>query len=114
MTASKATVHFVDPATAIAWAAAGEVVIVDVREPHERRQARIPGSVANPLSAFDPTRVPDEPGKRLLFHCHGGMRCGPASDRMVQAGRTGDIYRLRGGIVAWAQAGGPLESGPEG
>lgn len=111
MSSDKATVRMVDPATAMDWLEKGEAVIVDVREPHERRQVRIPGTVAMPLSVFDPDRVPVEPGKHLLFHCQAGVRCGVAAERMVEAGKTGEFGRLAGGIIAWAQSGGPLESG---
>lgn len=99
----------VDPQTAIQWHAKGEAVIVDVREPHEHAAGHIPGAILNPLSRFDPSRVPVEPGKHLVFHCQGGMRCGPAAERMMAAGHTGTINRLRGGFSAWANGGGPVE-----
>ncbi|WP_377807978.1 rhodanese-like domain-containing protein [Azospirillum sp. A29] len=99
----------VDPQTAIHWQARGEAVIVDVREPHEHAAGHIPGAILNPLSQFDPSRVPAEPGKHLVFHCQGGRRCGPAAERMMAAGHIGTINRLRGGFSAWANAGGPME-----
>jgi rhodanese-related sulfurtransferase len=67
--------------------------------------------VLNPLSAFDPARVPVASGKRLVFHCHAGMRCGPAAIKMVESGYQGEINRLQGGFKAWVQVGGPTESG---
>lgn len=97
------------PATVIGWLKDGTATIVDVREPHEFQAARIPGAVSMPLSRFDPARVPVEPGKHLVFHCQGGMRCGPASSQMVQSGHEGTIYRLNGGLNAWVAAGGPVE-----
>lgn len=99
----------VDPQTAIQWQAKDEAVIVDVREPHEHAAGHIPGAILNPLSQFDPSRVPADPSKHLVFHCQGGMRCGPAAERMLAAGHTGTINRLRGGFAAWADAGGPVE-----
>lgn len=99
----------VDPQTAIQWQARGEAVIVDVREPHEHAAGHIPGAILNPLSRFDPSRVPAEPGKHLVFHCQGGLRCGPAAERMLVAGHTGTINRLSGGFSAWVNAGGPAE-----
>ncbi|PWC51517.1 sulfurtransferase [Azospirillum sp. TSA6c] len=99
----------VDPQTAIQWQARGEAVIVDVREPHEHAAGHIPGAILNPLSRFDPSRVPTEPGKHVVFHCQGGRRCGPAAERMMAAGHTGTINRLRGGFSAWTDAGGPME-----
>lgn len=99
----------IDAATAIQWQSKGEAVIVDVREPHEHAAGHIPGAILNPLSRFDPSRVPTDSGKHLVFHCQGGMRCGPAAERMMAAGYTGTINRLRGGFAAWANAGGKVE-----
>ncbi|MDR6773975.1 rhodanese-like domain-containing protein [Azospirillum sp. BE72] len=99
----------IDPATVIEWQANGQAVIVDVREAHEHAAGHIPGAILNPLSSFDPSRVPADPAKHLVFHCQGGMRCGPAAERMVAAGHTGTINRLRGGFAAWVNAGGSVE-----
>ncbi|MBK1836332.1 rhodanese-like domain-containing protein [Azospirillum sp. YIM B02556] len=99
----------IDAATAIQWQAKGEAVIVDVREPHEHAAGHVPGAILNPLSRFDPSRVPAEPGKHLVFHCQGGTRCGPAAERMMAAGYTGTVNRLRGGFAAWVNAGGTVE-----
>ncbi|ANC93013.2 rhodanese-like domain-containing protein [Azospirillum humicireducens] len=99
----------IDPATVIGWQAKGEAVIVDVREAHEHAAGHIPGAILNPLSSFDPSRIPADPAKHLVFHCQGGMRCGPAAERMIAAGHTGTINRLQGGFAAWVNAGGSVE-----
>ncbi|CBS85641.1 rhodanese-like domain-containing protein [Azospirillum lipoferum] len=104
-----APIRQIDAATAIEWQASGQAVIVDVREAHEHAAGHIPGAILNPLSSFDPSRVPADPAKHLVFHCQGGMRCGPAAERMVAAGHTGPINRLRGGFAAWVNAGGSVE-----
>lgn len=106
-----ATVEFVSPDTARQWQDSGEAVIVDVREPHEHAEIRIPGATLIPLSAFDPAQVPAHAGKRLLFHCKSGVRCGMAAQIAAAAGEAGPIYRLQGGIQAWVAAGGPVETG---
>lgn len=106
---SATQIQSADAATVIGWLNEGSATIVDVREPHEFQAAHIPGAVSLPLSRFDPARVPLEPGRRLVFHCQGGMRCGPASAQMVQSGHQGTIYRLTGGFNAWTAAGGPVE-----
>lgn len=102
-------IQIVEPATVIGWLKEGSATIVDVREPHEHQAGHIPGATLVPLSQFDPARVPAEPGKHLVFHCQGGMRCGPASARMAASGFTGTIYRLRGGMAGWIAAAGPVE-----
>jgi rhodanese-related sulfurtransferase len=100
--------EFIDTETAKNWIDSGEAVVVDVREAQEYSTARIDGAVLIPLSAFDPTSVPAHDGKKLLFHCASGIRCGMAAEKMGNAGHEGTIYRLQGGIQAWHQAGHPL------
>lgn len=102
-------IRIVDAATVQAWLREGTATIVDVREPGEHRAGHIPGAVLNPLSSFDPRRVPVEPGKHLVFHCQSGRRCGPAAQRMVESGFDGEINRLSGGMIAWMAASGPVE-----
>lgn len=98
-------VEMVDPQTARQWIERGEAVVVDVREPHEFALERIDGATPMPLSAFDPRRIPETAGKRLLLMCASGIRCGMASEILVRAG-YGDVYRLAGGITGWKAAGG--------
>lgn len=89
------------------WADAGEVVMVDVREVGEYQAEAIPGAVNLPLSVFDPARLPPVPaGKRLVFHCRSGVRCGTAADRAVALGYAGQIFRMEGGIFGWKAVGG--------
>lgn len=106
-----APVRFVDPATALEWHRSGAAVIVDVREPHEHRAGHVPGALSNPLSRFNPAAVPAAGDRPLVLHCQGGMRCGPASEKLRAAGYAGPIHRLRGGFGAWVAAGGPVEAG---
>ena len=51
---------------------AGTMLLVDVREPHESLNERIPGDVLEPLSAFDPANLPEPEGRRLVFYCRSG------------------------------------------
>ena len=52
-------VFFVTPDQINAWRDQNQVVIVDVREPNEWREAHIPGAIPMPLSTFDPSKIPD-------------------------------------------------------
>jgi len=110
MNADKPKIEMVDPQTARNWIERGEVVLVDVREPHEFAMERIDGATLVPLSSFNPNAVPNPDGKRLLLMCASGVRCGMASELMIRAG-CGDIYRLAGGIMGWKAAGGPVIQG---
>ena len=49
---------------------AGDVAVVDVREPHEFAAGHIPEAVNLPLSRFDPEELPS--GKPLDPHLPGG------------------------------------------
>jgi rhodanese-related sulfurtransferase len=90
---------------------AGELVLVDVREPHENAMERIPGGVLNPLQSFDPGAVPQpEEGKRVVFYCRSGTRSVRAS-QIAQATGNPHNAHLAGGIVAWKAAGFDTERG---
>jgi rhodanese-related sulfurtransferase len=107
----KPRVEMVDPQTARRWIEHGEVVLIDVREPHEYALERIQGATLVPLSSFDPHSIPDAGGKRLLLMCASGIRCGMASELLVRAGYD-ELYRLAGGLMGWKAAGGPVVQGP--
>ncbi len=104
-------IRLVDAGEVRQWLESGEAILVDVREPGEIMRERIPGAVANPLSSFDPGRVPAAAGKKLVVHCRSGARCGMASLRLLQAGYDGTIHRMQGGLMAWKAVGGPTVSG---
>lgn len=94
------------------WAEAGELVLIDVREPNEHAAQSIPGALNLPLSSFDPAQLPPVPeGKKLVFHCQSGMRCGAAAEQARLLGYRGKIHRLKGGIFGWQAAGGSFVPG---
>jgi rhodanese-related sulfurtransferase len=103
-------IEMVDPRTAQRWIERDEAVLVDVREAREFAMEHIANAISLPLSAFDPVRVPDSPGKRTLLMCASGVRCGMAAELMARAGYP-KIYRLAGGIMAWKAGGGPVVEG---
>lgn len=105
-------VHVVSAAEIKRWVEAGEVVLIDVREPAEHAAEAISGAMNLPLSTFDPAKLPTVPaGKKLVLHCRSGQRCGMAATRLLAAGYTGDINRLEGGIMGWRAAGGAVRRG---
>ncbi|KZD12330.1 rhodanese-like domain-containing protein [Oceanibaculum pacificum] len=106
-------IQMIDPETLRGWLVRGEAVLYDVRERHEWDEARIDGATLMPLSQFDAARIETPEGKKLVFHCRSGVRCGAAAGQMALAGAQGPIYRLQGGIIAWAQAGLPFLRGQE-
>lgn len=84
-----------------------EIVLVDVREPHEHQAERIAGAVNLPLSRFDAKALSPD-GRMAVLHCAGGVRSAQALDRCRRAGV--DVRRhLKGGINAWKAAGLPTQ-----
>ncbi len=86
---------------------AGKALIVDVREPDEHAREHIAGSRLEPLSHFDPGRIPADSAQTVVLHCKGGMRSTEAAARLLAAGRTG-VTHLKGGLDAWKAAGMPV------
>jgi len=107
-----APVKMIDVETARRWIDGGQAVVVDVREANEYQAAHIKGAHLRALSSFNPAELPPVPeGKHLLLHCRTANRCGTAANILLQSGYKGEINRMAGGIVAWANAGYPIESG---
>lgn len=89
-----------------AMLAAGNVLLIDVREPQEYALEHIAGAINQPLSSFDPAGVPDAQGRTIVLQCAGGKRSGMALDRCMTARATIDTH-LGGGLAAWKAAGLP-------
>ncbi|MCU0885898.1 MAG: rhodanese-like domain-containing protein [Beijerinckiaceae bacterium] len=94
----------------MAGLADGSIILVDVREPHEFALGHIPGSVSMPLSQFDPSALPDEAGRKLVFSCAAGVRSQHAMALARAAGLDHDRH-FGGGFKQWLGAGGPVEQG---
>ena len=80
--------------------AAGEVLLVDVREPWEFEKARIVGAQLMPLGTIA-ARLGELPRDRtIVFMCHHGMRSMRACQLADAQGYT--VENLTGGIAAWS------------
>ncbi|MFQ5846501.1 MAG: rhodanese-like domain-containing protein [Candidatus Methylomirabilales bacterium] len=100
----------IEPAEAKALMERGAQV-VDVREPNEYAQVRIPGSILVPLGTL--LRTPREFLKEgaVLFICSEGIRSAVACEAAAAIG-LGEVYNLEGGIQRWETQEYPLESSP--
>jgi phage shock protein E len=87
-----------------------ELVIVDVRTPEERKEARIKGSVAVPFMDIVKGRDTLPKDKPLLLVCAVGGRSYGAGLYLQKRGYP-LLYNLRGGIMGWYREGLPLVSG---
>ena len=88
---------------------AGRMLLVDVREPNETSAESYPDAVIVPLSAFDPSDIPDPQGKQVVFACRSGRRSVTASQAAQAHGLPYDSH-LAGGILAWKAAGLPTDT----
>jgi rhodanese-related sulfurtransferase len=96
------------PEEVAAGLTADEILLIDVREPQETEQERIPGAVLAPLSQFDPVNLPDPHGRTVVFTCGSGVRSTKAAEIAQAAGLAYDAH-LAGGLKAWKAAGLPTE-----
>lgn len=98
----------IEPEAAPAWIVARRAVVLDVREPHEYAGGHLPGALHLPQSALV-DRLAELPREcELLVVCRSGAR----SLRCAQFLRLQGYERvtnLRGGTLAWAAAGLPLQ-----
>lgn len=92
---------------AAAAAAAGEMLLIDVREDDEWVAGHAHGAVHIPLSALDATAVPTD--RPVVAVCRSGNRSGVAAARLGQAGV--EVANMAGGMTAWAAAGLPVVAG---
>lgn len=88
------------------WLQSGEAVLVDVREPNEFNEWRIPHSRFMPLTNLD-KNLPHLQGetRKIVFQCLAGKRGEMAAEAAMAALPNADIYNLTGGIQAWDEAG---------
>jgi len=85
-------------------AAAGRVLLVDVREDGEWAVGHAPGAVHIPLSALGATDVPTD--RPVVAICRSGNRSGAAAAQLAQAGV--EVANMAGRMTAWAAAGLPM------
>lgn len=98
---------------AAAWLAAGDAILIDVREPDEFAQEHIVYAHSVPLASVDRVaqilKIP--PSRKVLFHCLKGGR-GQQACAVVGGAQdfSHEIYNIAGGITAWKEAGLPTVS----
>jgi hydroxyacylglutathione hydrolase len=101
------------PAAALGPAAAGDRVVLDVRNRSEWNEGHIPGAVHIPLAELV-ARVHElraHVGRPIAVHCQGGSRSAVAAS-VLQAEGFADVSNVEGGYSAWARAGNRPATGP--
>ena len=81
---------------------AGEVQLIDVRQPEEFAFAKIEGAKLIPLGELMSRMNEIDPARFTVLQCKSGVRSARAVEFLQQAGFTGILKNLRGGITAWS------------
>ncbi|RTL85675.1 MAG: rhodanese-like domain-containing protein [Hyphomicrobiales bacterium] len=90
----------------------GSILLVDVREAEEYAAGHIAGALFNPLSQFDPAKLPvAAEGRKVVIYCRSGRRSVTAMEQARLAGRRDADTHFGGGILAWLEAGEPVVQG---
>jgi len=85
-----------------------DVVVIDVREPHEYQQGHVPGAKLIPVNSLFARKDELPRDKDIIFVCAVGQRSALACEMAAAAGLT-RLYNLEGGTEAWIKAGLPVE-----
>ena len=85
-----------------------QAVWIDVREPNEWNQGRIPGATLVPLNTLLMSPRKYLNGDNVVFYCAQGIRSAVACEVAAAVGLT-KIFNLEGGFIDWTAKGFPVE-----
>lgn len=86
----------------------GKVTLIDVREPVELAQGKIPNSTLIPLNTLLMNPANHLTQDNVIFYCAEGIRSALVCEMAAAMGRS-NIYNLEGGLRAWTTLGLPVE-----
>ncbi|MCO6450587.1 MAG: rhodanese-like domain-containing protein [Caldilineales bacterium] len=87
-------------------------ILIDVREPEEYAQARIPDSTLLPMSELQ-QRLGEIPrDQEVIIYCRSGNRSGQVVDFLRERLGYTNVYNLAGGIIAWYRRSLPVDTSP--
>lgn len=92
------------------WLDSDEAILIDVREAEELAAASVDGAIHIPMSAFNPGRMPDDDGKKVVFLCAMGIRSMQVGQYLLDHDLLDEAYNLTGGLNAWVQEGLPVKT----
>jgi len=105
----KQQVEEIEPFEARQEIEAGDVVLIDTREPHEYQEAHLengklvpPGLLVDEIAAAAPNK-----SARTILYCRSGNRSYKAAEQLQALGYT-DVASMAGGILAWQEQGLPV------
>lgn len=82
---------------------------IDVRDPHEFREAHIPGALSYPLSELGFHLAELRRAGPAVLQCRSGVRSMTAAKTLRYLGVIDEPINLTGGILRWRELGLPLE-----
>lgn len=83
--------------------------LVDVREPMEYVEARVPGAVLIPMGQLASRLAEIDKAAPVYLICRSGNRSGAMLDLMLAQGF--DAWNVAGGTAAWVASGRPYDQG---
>ena len=90
---------------------AGGALMVDIREADEWEEVRIPGAEFKPLSEINDWFDSLPRDRTVILQCRSGNRSAMAVAALMRVGMD-NLLNLAGGIIAWHQAGLPIDLEP--
>ena len=87
--------------------AAGEIELIDIREPYEREAGHVAGSRHIALAQISQEAESLDRDRPLVLYCRMGSRSSMALQAFKASGY--DVHHMDGGLLAWADKGLPLE-----
>ena len=91
---------------------AGGALMVDIREADEWEEVRIPGAVFKPLSEINDWFDSLPRDRTVILQCRSGNRSAMAVAALMREAGMDNLLNLAGGIIAWHQAGLPIDLEP--
>jgi sulfur-carrier protein adenylyltransferase/sulfurtransferase len=88
----------------------GDVVLLDIREPHEHAEVHLEGDVLVPpveVAERIDELAPDT-SQRLILYCRSGARSARAANLLQEQFGYENVANVEGGILAWQEKGLPV------
>jgi molybdopterin/thiamine biosynthesis adenylyltransferase/rhodanese-related sulfurtransferase len=101
--AADSLVPQLSPAEAAEMLDGADVVLIDVRDLHERLADSLPRSEHVPLNELIASGVPFAASSHLVVFCATGSRSLLAAESLIQRGYS-FVYNLEGGLAGWRRA----------
>jgi rhodanese-related sulfurtransferase len=88
---------------------AAGALMVDIREADEWEEVRIPGAEFRPLSEINDWHENLPRDRTIILQCRSGNRSAMATSALIRQAGMDNVVNLAGGIIAWHQAGLPID-----